>query len=332
MIDVELILHKMESFGLIRLNKITGDYYSVYCPIHKDGQERRPSCGVLLHDQYKAGKKYPAGFVHCFGCGYAKTLPELITDLLKRRNISQSGIDWLKENIPGFNPELDSESLIPPDLALELGNKYSAIDFFKKMKLNQKTYVSEEELQQYRFTVQYMYDRKMTDEAIAAFDVGFDEHFVPPGWNREIPCITMPVRDINFNTLFLCRRSIEGKYFFYPEGVSKPIYGIELIPKGCKSLIIVESCINAITCFVYGYPAVALLGTGDDYQIKQLRNLGIHEFVLCFDNDTAGDKGVIRMKKNLSDVAILWQIVMPQGRDVNDVTKEEFDNLYNNKI
>ena len=332
MIDVEAILHKMESLGMIRLNKPTGDYYSVYCPIHKDGQESRPSCGILRHDLYKGGKKYPAGFCHCFGCGYAKTLPELITDILKRRNVGQSGVEWLKENIPGFDPELDQELLIPPDLAIQIGNSYDvAIDFFKKLNMKKQQYVSEEELQQYRFTVPYMYERKMTDEAIERFDVGFDANFVPPGWKNPVPCITMPVRDKSYHTLFLCRRSIEGKFFSYPEGVLKPLYGLELVPSGCKSLIIVESCINAITCFVYGYVAVALLGTGDDYQIRQLRESGIREFVLCLDNDPAGHKGARKLKKSLSDVAIVWTMIMPEGKDVNDCSKQEFDTLYDNK-
>lgn len=330
MIDVELILHKLESLNMIRLNKITGDYYSVYCPIHKDGQEKRPSCGILLKDIYKGGKKYPAGWCHCFGCGYAKSLPDLISDLLKKHNISKSGIDWLKENIPGFDADSDIDLLIPKELAQAIDSSM-AIDFFKKLQSNQKSYISEEELAQYRFTVPYMYERKMTDEAIELFDVGFDAHFVPPGWKNEVPCITMPVRDVNMRTLFLCRRSIEGKFFFYPKDVIKPLYGIELIPPGCKSLVIVESCINAITCFVFGYVAVALLGTGDDYQIQQLRSLGIREFVLCLDPDPSGEKGVKRLKRGLQDVAIVWNIILPDNKDVNQCTKDEFDLAYQHK-
>lgn len=330
MIDVESILHKLESLGLIRLGRITGDYYSVYCPIHKDGQEKRPSCGILLKDQYKGGRRYNAGFVHCFGCGYAKTLPELITDLLKRRGVDQNGLDWLKENVPGFDPETDAELLISPELMKEVQSSL-AIDFFKKMKSKEKTYVSEEELASYRYTVSYMYERKMTDEAIERFDVGFDEHFKPEGWDKEIPCITMPVRDLNGRTLFICRRSIHGKFFHYPYGVVKPVYGLDLVPPECKSVIIVESCINAITCFVYGYIAVALLGTGDDYQMQQLRESGVREFVICMDNDDSGNKGVRRIRRALGNHALLWTMHMPVGKDVNNVSKEEFDEIYRNK-
>lgn len=331
MVDVESILHKLESMGLLRLNRITGDYYSIYCPIHKDGKETRPSCGVLLKDQYKAGKRYKAGWCHCFGCGYSKTLPDLITDLLKKKGISQSGVEWLKENVPGFDPEEDAELLMPPELAKAISDDFAAIDFFKKLKMNQKQYVSEEELASYRFTVPYMYQRRMTDEAIERFDVGFDAHFKPDGWNKEIPCITMPVKDLNGRTLFFCRRSIEGKFFHYPYGVVKPVYGLNLVPQDCKSVIIVESCINAITCWVYGFIAVALLGTGDDYQIQQLKESGIREFVLCMDNDDAGHKGERRLKRALSGTAMLWTMHMPVGKDVNDVERDEFVRIYEEK-
>ena len=55
--DVEAILHKLEDEQLIRLNRPMGDWFSVYCPYpHMGGKfESRPSCGILLHDQYRNG-------------------------------------------------------------------------------------------------------------------------------------------------------------------------------------------------------------------------------------------------------------------------------------
>lgn len=66
MMDVELILNKLQDLELVRLSRPVGEYYQIYCPIHNNGQERKPSCGVLLHDQYKNGKMQKAGFFHCF--------------------------------------------------------------------------------------------------------------------------------------------------------------------------------------------------------------------------------------------------------------------------
>lgn len=327
--DVVQILDVMEANGLIRLHKVVGDYYQVYCPIHNDGNERKPSCGVLLHEQYKNGQRYPQGWTHCFSCGYVNTLPELISDILKSKHISQSGLDWLLKNVPGFEADNqnDFELLIPEDMMKSLNDKY-ALSYIKSQLEEAPQYVSEEELSKYRFTVPYMYERKLTDEVIEKYDVGVDMNWIAPGRKKPTPCITFPVRDGAGNTLFFCRRSIGGKLFNYPTGVNKPVYGLFELPKDAKSIIICESCFNALTAVVWGYNAVALLGTGNALQIQQLKELGVQEFVLCMDGDEAGKKATNKLKRALWSTAITWTIDMPPGKDINSCTKEEFIELY----
>ena len=326
--DVEKILRKLEELEYVRLSKITGDYYTVYCPFHKNGQERKPSCGVLLRDQYKNGQKYPAGFWHCFTCGAAKTMTEAVTEILKSKNISKSGLDWLKENIEGFESEVEFESLIPEDLFLNVNDKFAVDYILKQTQKSSESFVPEEELATYRFTVPYMYERHLTDELIEKYDIGFDPNHIPPGRKNPLPCITFPVRDTNGNTLFLCRRSIEGKYFNYPVGVSKPVYGLYELDKNAKKVVICESCLNALNVRRFGDQAVALLGTGNSYQIKQLRELGVREYILGFDPDAAGQRATAKLKKALKDVAIVWSFEgIPEGKDLNDLTYEEYTSL-----
>lgn len=330
--DVEAILNRMESMELIRLSRPVGDYYQVYCPIHSGGQEKKPSCGVLLHDQVKNGRKYPAGFCHCFSCGWAKSLPDTITEILKIKHISQSGLDWLKENIPDFDGEVgEFDYLIPTELAQTLQSKYAVEYIAAQLQKQSGNYVSEEELASYRLIVPYMYQRGLTDEIIEKYDIGYDANFIPPGRKKPLPCITFPVKDIKGNVLFLCRRSVEGKFFHYPQGVEKSVYGLYELPQGVKSVVVAESCFNALTSTIYGYPAVALLGTGTSYEISQLKRLGVQEFVLCLDGDEAGQKGMEKLKKALRSVALVWTIKMPADKDINDCTKEEFDRLYNSR-
>lgn len=326
--DVEKILRKLEEFQYIRLGKITGDYYTIYCPFHKDGQERKPSCGVLLRDQYRNGQKYPAGWFHCFTCSWAKSMVDSVTEILKSKNIGKSGLEWLKEHIDGFEPEKDFENLIPDDLMINVNEKF-AVNYIQQITNPIGTkYVSEEELASYRFTVPYMYVRGLTDELIELYDIGFDATHIPPGRKKPLPCITFPVRDINGNALFFCRRSIEGKYFNYPQGVVKPVYGIFEIDRNAKRVVICESCLNALTARKYGDQAVALLGTGNTYQIKQLRELGVKEFVTAFDPDDAGRRATAKVKKALKDVAIVWSFEgIPEGKDLNDLSYDEYRNL-----
>lgn len=329
MVDVYTVLNKLESEGFIRTSKRVGNYMQIYCPFHNDGNERKPSCGVLLYEEVRAGRKYPAGFCHCFTCHYAKPLHEMITDLLKLKHISQTGMDWLIANIPGFDPDSndDFEFLIPLDVMDTINEQY-AVSYIQSLTKPKQQYVSEEELASYRFTVPYMYERRLTDEIIERFDVGYDANWIAPGRKKPTPCITFPVRDKDGNTLFLCRRSIQGKFFNYPTGVLKPVYGLYELPKDCKSIIICESCFNALTSWSYGRPAVALLGTGNAYQIQQLKELGVREFILAFDPDEAGRKATEKIKRALKNIAIVWSFEgIPIGKDINDLSKEEFELL-----
>lgn len=325
--DVELIVNTLAQHGLIRPHKVSGDWYQCYCPFHNDGNERKPSFGILVRSQYKGGQKYPEGFAHCFTCGWAKGLPETVSEILKRKSIGQSGVQWLEANIPGFVSDTEFEDLIPNNVMSAVQNKF-ALDYIAEQESRKVTYVSEEELATYRYTVPYMYERGLNDKLIEDYDIGVDMNWVPPGRHKVVPCITFPVRDREKRTLFLCRRSIQGKLFNYPEHVVKPVYGIEMVPKGCKSVVICESCLDALVAVKYGYPAVALLGTSNSYQIQQLRELGASEYVIATDGDEGGRKAAAKLKRALSSVALIWTIPMPDGKDVNDCDEATFNELY----
>lgn len=328
--DVEAILRKLESEGMIRLAKPSGDYYMVKCPVHSAGNEKKPSCGVLLHDVVRHGKVYHAGFFHCFSCGWTGSMEQTVSEILKQRNISaQSGVSWMEENIPGYEGYVDSQDYLLPRESIDAVQSKFAFEYLKsKLKAPEPTYVSEEELASYRLTVPYMYQRGLTDEIIEKYDIGYDANFILPGRKKPTPCVTFPIRDLKGNVLFLCRRSIQGKFFHYPQGVEKSVFGLYELPDNPKEVIICESCFNATSVISFGYNAVATLGTGTAYEIQQLRKSGIPVFTLCFDGDEAGQKAAAKFKKALSDVAIVWTMHMPPDKDANQCTKEEFDRLY----
>lgn len=328
-IDPETVIRKVGDMGLIDTIRPVGDWYMCRCPIHNMGQERKPSCGISMVEQYRNGRRYPALHLHCFSCGYTGSLADALTEVLKRKGIGRSGLDWLKENIPGFDEEeVDFDYLIPPEMAKVASSKFAVEYLAAQLTPNKYNYVPESELASYRMTVPYMYQRGLTDEIIEKYDIGYDANFIPPGRKKPLPCVTFPVKDKHGNTLFLCRRSIQGKFFHYPQGVEKSVYGLYELPPDVRSVIICESCFNALTAVKYGYNAVALLGTGTAYEIDQLKMLGVQEFILCLDGDEAGQRGMAKLRKALKTVAIVRSITMPVDKDVNDCTKEEFDALY----
>lgn len=324
--DVVRILERLESLNLVRLNKIAGDYYSVYCPFHSNGQERRPSCGVLIHEQYRNGQLYPEGWWHCFTCGIAKSMKQAVEEILSSHPVSSDIREELNRLI-GDDLTVESSHLVSPKEVDSIISRF-AIKNINQMSNKKVTYISEEELASYRYVVPYMYERKLTDQIINKYDIGVDMHFIPYGGKKEVPCITFPVRDKNGNVLFILRRAISSKRFFIPDDVQKPVYGIYELPKGINTVVVCESCFNALTSVRYGKPAVALLGTGTPYQIEQLKRLGVSNFILALDPDEGGRRGTARLRKALKSCAVVWSYVgIPEGKDVNDLTEDEFNNL-----
>ena len=313
-----------ELVSQLRLNNIqyiqryrdVGGDVQVCCPYHKNGMERRPSAGIRKSD----------GMFHCFACNEVHTLPEVISYCFGHEDdiLGKFGWNWLLKNFAIIKTEERKD--------VELNLRRDILAIKDKLVDNKKNFVTEEELDKYRYIHPYMYERKLTDEIIELFDIGFD---------KDSECITFPVRDINGNCLFIARRSVKTKFFSYPQGVEKPLYGLyELshynddiktfsgLPADCSEVIVCESMIDALTCWVYGKYAVALNGLGNESQLKQLRELPCRKLILATDMDDAGKKARVRIKKNIKNKLITeytWDINM--AKDINDMTKEQFLHL-----
>lgn len=294
------------------------------CPMHKNGQERTPSCGITTAQiKYPDGRVVEPGTVHCFTCGYTAPLTEMISNLFGYNDFGVFGSTWLAKNFVTLSVEKR------PEIVLNLKRGTDKIQEPKK------SYISEEELDQYRYTHPYMYKRKLTDEIIELFDIGYDDNFTlisKNGSRVSYRCITFPVHDISGGTLFIARRSVDTKFFHYPAGTLKPVYGLYELYKYYgkefpNELIICESMFNALTCWVYGKPAVALNGTGTPFQYKQLEELPIRKFILGLDPDEAGDRGRLKIHKYFDKKRMVTDYIIPQNKDINDLSKEEFDSL-----
>lgn len=291
--------------------KRTGNNIMVCCPHHNNGQEKRPSCGILTK---RIGNTAP-GTVHCFACGYKDTLEGMISKCFGYSG-DDYGVKWLTENF------VDDPTYSRPSLLSNIQ---------RNTQKNTVKYITEEELSKYRYFHPYMFKRKLTKEVIEKYDVGYQKDFIVykdkiTGYTINDEVVTFPVKDLKGNCLFVSRRSITGKTFYLPEEMEKPVYGIYELPKGCKQVIICESVFNALTCVVYGRSAVALFGTGTPYQIDILNKLPVRKYILALDPDEAGEKGTQRLKRGLKN-KLLGKLLIPRGKDVNDLSYDEFRNL-----
>ena len=271
----------------------------VTCPIHSDGHERTPSCDILIEDRDGVS----AGTVHCFACGYKAGIVKFISDCLGTSY--RKALEWLL-NISNYTyidvnsrDDIDDLSSLDEDTP------------------NTVSSVSLEELKSYDYIHPYMFKRKLTDDIISKYEIGYDP---------KLNAITFPVY-VNGICRFVCKRSVVGKRFYMPKMDSKPIYGLHYITK--NEVIVCESILNALTAISYGYDAIALFGTGTKYQYDILNKLGIRHFILCLDGDTAGRMGAARFKKNIHD-AFITDVKFPSNKDLNDLSEKEFKELLNN--
>jgi DNA primase len=254
--------------------------------------------------------------VHCFACGYNAGIEEFVSNCFGHDDGGQFGRVWLVKNFMTISVE---------------ERKPILLNVNREPKKSSVSYIAEDELEKYRYYHPYMYKRRLTDEVIEMFDVGYDNHFeLYDKFGKVVGvarCITFPVRDITGQTLFIARRSVDRKFFHYPEGVEKPVYGIYELMKyrpDVSEVLVCESIINALTCWVYGRPAVALNGTGTDYQYRQLKELPQRLLIGAFDPDNAGRRATEKFQKKLAGVKLTKQLIMPEGKDVNDLEEEEF--------
>lgn len=322
--DILIELRKQLALkGINRFAKIivSGDNIQTNCPFHNEGQERKPSFGILT----KQKGKEQSGTCHCFACGWTGSFSEMVSNVFGYDDLGLYGSKWLVRNF--LTVQIENR----PDIleGFDEHRNISSHNFNGNIRNGSNKVISEEELDKYRNYHPYMWKRKMTPEVVEIFDIGYD---------KDTNCITFPVRDEYGNCVFVARRSVVSKFFNYPQNAEKPVYGLyelNCISKHTngvvaypEEVIICESMIDAITCWVYGKYAVALNGLGNDLQFKQLRHMPNRKFILATDMDKAGQTARARLKKQLSNKLVseyIWDANM--AKDINDMSQEQFLNL-----
>lgn len=336
---IELISQlRANQIELIQKWKNGPTHIQICCPYHANGQERRPSAGIRKSD----------GVFHCFACGEVHSLQEVISHCFGHTDdiVGKFGWQWLLKNFATVQAEerkdveLDFIRNSADRIFAISGNASNNTGQIRSMDRVDKSYVSEEELDKYRYIHPYMYKRGLTDDIIELFDVGYD---------AETDCITFPIRDIYGNCLFVARRSTKTKFFNYPEGVEKSLYGLyELLQQyedfpildkngirngvarnyKFKEIIVCESMLDALSFWTVGKYAVALNGLGNELQFKQLRELPCRKIILATDMDERGLAARQRIRLNMKNTKIITEYIFPKGRkDANECTKEELQNL-----
>lgn len=302
---------KLERFdeGLLREINNTGSDLMCTCPFHKGGKENKPSCGVLLREKVDKNRKYEAGTVHCYTCGYTGDLPQFVADFLGLTSPVQ-GFKWLVSRYNYSSAERE-----PLELNLYRGQaeKASYMDEAEVERFYQ-------ELKKSSTAFEYLKRRALPSWIIDAYKLGFDP---------EDGVVLFPVRDMSGKVAFYKGRSLVGKHFYNAKDIDKTsqIFGLyEILAEGKASpeseIWITESEIDALSLIGQERLAIALMGSHiSEAQCRELENTPFRRFVLALDNDEAGRKGAAQIKrllipKGFRFTNLRWDVDL---KDINDL-------------
>lgn len=297
LIDIRNYLKMKTGIYYFKDIRKTPDNLQVTCPYHKGGQERKPSATIRI----TPSNRTTIGMFHCFTCDESKPLDIVIKDLLG----------------PLYDED-EVESLFN----LKTLIVQSQFEYKKKeplFKIPNRNIIPERVLRTYRYYHPYLASRNISEETADIYDIGFDAQ------NNQI---TFPIRNINKECLGIGRRSIDKKMYRYPSNFIKPLYGVYELNQFLNYVYVVEGPFNLWSLREFGKQGVALLGTGTEKQYKELSNLNCKGFVLALDPDDAGRHGIFKLGKFLQENKIKTYVALiPEGKDVNDLSKEEFSQV-----
>ena len=272
------------------------------CPFHKGGLEKKMACFVYNGTDRE---DMEFGTYHCFACGVTGHLDKLVSFCL---SVSKEDADeWLVENFGTTYIE-----------------EVQYIEEFVYGEKEEQKFLDDSILETFDYSndkaIDYLINKRhLSKEVIDFFKIGYD---------ADTDSVTFPVRDRLGNLVGIFERSIENKHFRIPKMTTKPIYLLyENLQMGSPYIYVVESQINALTLFSWGYPAVALFGTGSKLQYEELKKSGIRKFCCVFDGDSAGKEGLRKFILNMGEESLITYKIVPEGKDVNDLSKEFFDSL-----
>ena len=298
--SIEEILTKVKSQltnGKLSYFKSKGDEVKVTCPHHGDGKEKNPDC--YINSSKHSDLEY--GYCHCFACGFSGRLSKFIGECFDRDE--SFGEKWLVDNFGDMLTEVTNDDLY--DFSFNQEEK--------------KVYLDESILDTFQKWHPYLDSRHISRQVCEKFKLRYD---------TKNSCIVFPVWDENDKLYMLTKRSVKNKMFIIDTDKEKPIYLYNVIKRNnLREVTIVESQFNCLSLWSWNIPAVALFGTGTQHQYDIFNSSNILHYYLAFDGDSAGDKGIKKFLKNIRKDVFVDIILIPRGKDVNDLTEDEFNKL-----
>jgi len=332
--------------GYVKLQKKGSNLFGL-CPFH---HEKSPSFSVSPSKQ----------MYHCFGCGVSGNV---ITFVMEYENYSfREAVEMLADRsgvkLPKMEYSKEAKAKADRKAALLEINKLAANYFYYQLKQPQG-----------KIGYDYLVKRKLTDETIRRFGLGFsnkirddlyrylkskgyeDELLKDTGlvtieergardkfWNR----VMFPIMDVNSRVIGFGGRVLgdgEPKYLNSPETMlfdkSRNLYGLNYARTSRKKyMMLCEGYMDVISMHQAGYTnAVASLGTALTEQHAALLKRYTDQVILTYDSDGAGVKAALRAIPILREAGLSARILnMSPCKDPDEFIKQMGPDAFRKRI
>lgn len=133
-------------------------------------------------------------------------------------------------------------------------------------------------------------------------------------------CIVIPVRNVEGEFSFnKYRRNpmVDAKpKYLYDKGGKVTLYGADKI-KDKTFVLVTEGEMDCLVAWSHNIPAVTSTGGSQSFQSEWVNILKDKEVILCFDNDEAGGRGMI---KALGIIPWAWIVFLPDRPGIKDIS------------
>lgn len=329
-INLQRIKDKVNFYDLAMYfeeEKIKVSYNGVMmcCPFHK---EKTPS--FFYKNEKKNG--------WCFACHKSADIFDYV--IYKTKCSFVDSIKFLLK-FTGEDPEyIKKEIGYVSDFAKQ-NNIVKRI--YKKNKNEFKTCSEEDVREMIGLRGDFFKDRNLLQETLDEFEVGFD-----PKRKR----VTVPIRDKNGVLVGITGRTIYKDYknmvdengdplqkwkHYFGSRTGENIFNIkraiEFGRQKNDSVIIVEGPNDVMKLYEYGYKnVIAVLSNNLTYDHKMMLLKNFLSIYLFLDDDLGGETGKSSMKQSLNGYFDLYEIKGIEGKDPDEMTKEQVDEAIKNAI
>lgn len=161
----------------------------------------------------------------------------------------------------------------------------------------------------------WLINRGITEDVLSRFRVSTGPH------HTLGECIHIPVADGNGNVLFRKYRrspmSEDGEKYMYDAGSKAHLYGWHEAHQHPR-ILVCEGEFDALVAWSNNIPAVSSTGGCMTFTDEWAQWLASKEVLICYDNDEAGMRGMVRTLELIPHARVVLIPDMPNVKDVTD--------------